>query len=62
MPIRRLILCGIGMTTLLLVVAVPTLSSAQRTNLVTILVRHEENATQIVRALTSLIELCRERQ
>jgi len=34
----------------------------ERTNLVTILVRHEENATQIVRALTSLIELCRERQ
>lgn len=32
-----------------------------RTDIVTILVRHEENADQIVQALTRAIELCRER-
>jgi hypothetical protein len=32
-----------------------------RTDVVTVLVRHEENAVQIVRALTRAIELCRER-
>jgi len=34
---------------------------AERANVVTVLVRHEENASQIVRALTRLIDLCRER-
>lgn len=33
----------------------------EHANMVTILVRHEENASQIVQALTRLIELCRER-
>lgn len=32
-----------------------------RTDVITILVRHEENAIQIVQALTRAIELCRER-
>jgi len=32
-----------------------------RTDVVTILIRHEENALQIVQALTRAIELCRER-
>jgi len=33
----------------------------ERTSAVTVLVRHEENARQIVVALTRMIELCRER-
>jgi len=39
-----------------------TVPRAERANIVTVLVRHEENASQIVRALTRLIEMCRERE
>jgi len=38
-----------------------TASRDNRTNVVTLLVRHEENARQIVQALTRVIDRCRER-